>query len=296
VQSEHLKGLVLTIVGVLVLTPDTLLIRLAAADQWTLVFWRGALMALVLFLVLLWHHRGNTLSAFLTIGSTGLLIGMCYGLGSVFFVSAVLYSGVANTLIIIASAPMFAALLGRYVLSERVPPRTILAMIVTFAGIAIVVGGETGKNNLFGDLLALCTAFVMAMAFVLVRKSKNINMIPATTIGGVIAALLALVFAATSPMDVSSGQAIWIVLMGAVVLPISFGLVTLGPRYIPAPEVGLILLLETALGPLWVWLVIGEEASAQVLTGGGVVVIALTAHSIRALQLGAAANRKTARL
>ena len=74
--------------------------------------------------------------------------------------------------------------------------------------------------------------------------------------------------------------------MGAVVLPISFGLVTLGPRYLPAPEVGLILLLETVLGPFWVWLVLDEGVNAQVLTGGAIVVFALLVHSVRGLQVG----------
>ena len=113
-------------------------------------------------------------------------------------------------------------------------------------------------------------------------------MIPATTIGGVFAAVAAIAFGSASPLELNQDQVIWVVLMGAVVLPISFGLVTLGPRYIPAPEVGLILLLETALGPLWVWLVLGEGANAQVLTGGAIVVTALTIHSVRGLQLNLA--------
>jgi drug/metabolite transporter (DMT)-like permease len=288
VEKDHIKGLVLTIVGVLVLTPDTLLIRLAAADQWTLVFWRGALMASVLFGVIVWHQGRGTVQAFVRIGRNGLIVGTCYGLGSVFFVSAINYTGVANTLIIVASAPMFAAILARYVLSESVPMRTVLAIIATFVGIIIVVSDEPGDSNLFGGLMALGAAVVMATAFVFVRRAKSINMIPATTIGGVFAAVAAIAFGSASPLELNQDQVIWVVLMGAVVLPISFGLVTLGPRYIPAPEVGLILLLETALGPLWVWLVLGEGANAQVLTGGAIVVTALTIHSVRGLQLNLA--------
>jgi drug/metabolite transporter (DMT)-like permease len=285
VQTDHLKGLILTIVGVLVLTPDTLLIRLAAADHWTLVFWRGSLMAAVLFVAIIWNERSNSRMAFLKIGRIGVLIGICYGLGSVFFVSAVTYSGVANTLIIIASAPMFAAILARIILSELVPLRTVLAIIATFIGIAIVVSGKMSGTNLTGSFLALGTALVMAMAFVLVRLVKSVNMVPATMIGGILGAVAAYIYGTSSPFEISGDQIIWILLMGAVVLPISFGLVTLGPRYLPAPEVGLILLLETVLGPLWVWLVLDEGVSAQVLTGGAIVVFALLIHSIRGLQV-----------
>ena len=290
-QSDHIKGLVLTVIGVLVLTPDTLLIRLAGADAWTLVFWRGALMASGLFVAILWHQRWKTGEAFMRIGRYGVLVGISYGLGSVTFVSAVTYTGVANTLIIVASAPMFAALLGRFVLSERVPPRTIIAIIATFIGIFVVVSDDNDSGDLVGNFLALGTAITMATAFVFVRKAKNINMIPATAIGGVIGAVAALIFGSASPMDLSADQFVWVGLMGAIVLPISFGLLTLGPRYIPAPEVGLILLLETVLGPFWVWLVLQEQPGLQVLLGGSIVVFALTVHSIRALQVSVSHNR-----
>jgi drug/metabolite transporter (DMT)-like permease len=274
----------MTVVGVLVLTPDTLLIRLAATDHWTLVFWRGALMSVALFLVILWQYRNGVGQAFMRIGKTGLVVGLFYGLSSIFFVSAVTYTGVANTLIIVASAPMFAAVLGWFILRETVPFRTVLAIIATFVGILVVVGGDMGENSLIGDLLALGTAIVMAGIFVLVRRAKTVNMIPATAIGGVIAAIASLVFGVSTPFVLGSEQIIWVLIMGIVVLPVSFGLLTLGPRYIPAPEVGLILLLETALGPLWVWLVLDEGVSLQVFVGGAVVVLALTLHSVRTLQ------------
>ena len=289
-DKDHIKGLVLTIVGVLVLTPDTLLIRLAAVDQWTLVFWRGSLMATVMLGYIVWQEGRGTAAAFVGIGRNGIIVGISYSLSFISFVAAVSYTGIANTLIILASAPMFAAILGRFVLSETVPIRTILAIIVTFIGIFVVVTGDAdaGENNLIGDLIALVTAAVMASAFVFVRRAKTTNMMPATAIAGALAAVAAITFGSASPFDLNQGQAIWVFLMGAVVLPISFGLLTLGPRYIPAPEVGLILLLETALGPLWVWLVLGEGANAQVLTGGAIVVTALTLHSIRGLQLNLA--------
>jgi len=285
-NTDHVKGLVLTIIGVLALTPDTLLIRLADADHWTLVFWRGLLMASGLFVVVLWHQRSGTLKAFRRIGRAGMVVALCYGLGSVFFVGAVTYTGVAATLIIIASAPMFAALLGWFVLSESVPVRTVLAIIATFIGIIIVVSGNgQGENNLIGDIMALGTAVTMATAFVFVRHAKSVNMIPATILGGLIAAVAGAGIGPGSVFDLTGEQALWVFLMGAVVLPISFGLITLGPRYIPAPEVGLILLLETVLGPFWVWLVLDETISIQVFVGGAIVIVALTLHSLRALQL-----------
>ena len=284
----------MTICGVLVLTPDTLLIRLAATDHWTLVFWRGALMSAALFLVIFWQYRNGVGQAFMRIGKSGLVVGLFYGLSSIFFVSAVTFTGVANTLIIIASAPMFAAVMSWFILREKVPVRTILAIIATFIGIFVVVSGDKSETSLLGDLLALGTAIVMAGVFVLVRRAKTVNMIPATAIGGIIAALASLGFGATTPFVLGQDQFVWVLIMGVVVLPVSFGLLTLGPRYIPAPEVGLILLLETALGPLWVWLVLDEGINLQVLVGGAIVILSLTLHSVRTLQLNMKNRRQVA--
>jgi drug/metabolite transporter (DMT)-like permease len=114
-----------------------------------------------------------------------------------------------------------------------------------------------------------------------VRRSRRINMVPATAIAGLIAATVCAMFAAS--LSVTGRDIILLMLMGLFVLPVSFALITLAPRYLPAPEVGLVLLLETLLGPLWVWFALGERVSGLTILGGAVVVSTLVVHS--ALQL-----------
>jgi drug/metabolite transporter (DMT)-like permease len=113
-------------------------------------------------------------------------------------------------------------------------------------------------------------------------------MIPAIAIGNLITTLISLPFAET--LSITSMDALWLGLLGIVVLPVGAALITTGPRYLPAPEVGLILLLETVVGPFWVWLALGEVPSERAVLGGAIVIAALTGHAIAALRRGAASK------
>jgi len=282
--TDHAKGLAITALGVLFLTPDTLLIRLIDIDQWTMIFWRGALMATGLSVYVLVAHKGHTLRAFYLIGWPGIGVALAYCFSSISFVAAVEHTSVANTLVIVASAPMFAVGFSWVFLKERAPLRTFLAIFGTFGGIAIVLGEGLADGHILGDLAAIGAAVSMAAAFVLVRLKRTTDMIPAVVLGSVLPALVAYGSGLAAPFSVPA-ESIWLlILMGLIMLPISFALITVGPRYIPAPEVGLLLLLETVLGPLWVWLVIGEQADTMTMVGGGIVILTLALNSLFALR------------
>ncbi len=278
---DHVKGLAITILGVLVLTPDSLLVRLIGLDSWSMVFWRGLLMMLALTLALAVYYRGETLAKFLAIGRIGLVIAGLFAVGSVTFILALHNTSVANTLVILAAAPLIAALLSRMFLGEPVRARTWIAILVTFVGIAILASGSNGGGGTLGDIMALATAACIAAAFTLIRQARSLNMVPAMALSGGMTTIM--MFPIAAPLSIAPGEIWMLLILGIVVLPVSFGLVSLGPRYIPAPEVALILLLETVLGPFWVWLVLEETPGARALIGGAVVVTALILHSLAAL-------------
>lgn len=280
--STQAKGLAIVLTGVLIITPDTLLIRLIATDHWTLLVWRGFLMAIGLAALLVAVYRGRTLSIVKAIGVRGLWAAALFSVGTVLFVVALTYTSVANTLIIVASAPFFAALASRIFLRERIARHTWIAIVVALGGIAVLAWDSLGKSSLLGDLAALGVAVSLGLEFTIVRHARAVNMIPAMAISGVIVGLGALLVTAPAALDAT--QLGYMLLMGLVVVPVSFALITLGPRYIPAPEVGLMLLLETVLGPFWVWLVIDEAPSALAVAGGAVVVATLAAHSALSLR------------
>ncbi|WP_119462428.1 DMT family transporter [Rhodospirillaceae bacterium SYSU D60014] len=281
-SSDHLRGLALTTAGVLVLTPDALLLRLLSADPWTIVFWRGLLMAVTLAAGIQAFGEGGLRSTARSIGGAGLLIAILWAGNAVLFVVAITHTSIANTLIIIAAVPMIAAILSHLFLREPVGARTWAAIAATLFGVAIVVWNGLGHGTLGGDLAALAAAGFAAATFVVLRRSRAVNMVPATALSGVIAALS--VAGVATPFSIGIEDALVLGLMGLVVLPVSFGLITLGPRYLPAPEVSLLLLLETVLGPVLVWLVLGEAVSTATLVGGAVVIVALAIHAILLLR------------
>ena len=290
--STHAKGSVITAAGVLVITPDTLLIRLIATDPWTLLACRSLLMGLAMTAGLALYYRSGTLACFRSIGGRGVLLSLLFAVAGILFVLALAYTSVANTLIIMSSAPLFAAFMSWLFLKEPVPPRTWLAVIATMGGVAIVVGGSVvggsvgggnaGGGQLLGDLLAIAATAALAGCFTMIRSSREIDMIPAAALSGLIAGLAALPLA--SPFSLGTSDLGYLLLMGLLILPISFALTTIGPRYLPAPEVSLLMLLETFFGPLWVWLALREQPSAQALIGGAVIVTVLVVHSAVALR------------
>ena len=280
-MSEHLKGLLLTTTGVLVLSPDSLLVRLIETDQWTLLFWRGALIALSLTLLTVLLSGRGALMAFRAVGVAGFYAAILFTGSTLFFISALSRTSVANTLVVISAAPLFAAILSRLLLGETVAQRTWVAILIGLSAIALIVSHSIGQSMLVGDLCALGTAICLASTFVIVRRARAVSMIPAMAVSGLMVAIIAAPWAA--PTTIDRDDIGLLLLLGLVLLPVSIALITLGPRYLPAPEVSLIMLLETALGPLWVWLSLGEQPSWQALVGGGILVVTLAVHSLLAL-------------
>ena len=275
--TTHTRGLLITGIGVLVLTPDTLLIRLADLDVWTITFWRDLALGLALMLGLAVVYRRRTIRVFLAMGWAGLSVAFLFGINGILFVVAISNTGVANALVIFATTPVITALLAWIFLRERVSLELWLVIFLSCAGIAIVVWDGVGRGTLLGDLAAVSVAITMAGVFVILRAARAVNLIPATALGSLVAGLA--VLGVASPLDVPWSSAGYIAAMGLVVLPLSFGLITLGPRYLPAPEVALLMLLETVLGPLWVWLVLNEEPPLLTVIGGAVVLVTLAVHS-----------------
>jgi len=291
--STHAKGFLLTLIGVIVLTPDTLLIRLANMDVWQMTFWRGALMSATLLLTLAIIYRKDFFNRIFAIGKTGIIIAFMLALNSLTFVLSLEYASVAKVLVIIAITPMLAALMSFFFLKEDVKRSTWAAIVISFIGIAIVVSDDlfktNGGGNIWASVYPFLTALGLAGAFTLTRSKPEINMVPATALNGLMIALLLLPF--VWPLQIAAPQVLPILGIGLFILPLSFGLLALGPRYISAPEVGLLLLLETCLGPLWVWVVLEEEPSTTVIIGGFIVVITLACHAAWSLHQNHKSNK-----
>lgn len=263
--------------GVIVLSPDGLILRLVEVDRWSVVFWRGLLMAVALTAFIVLRHRGAAARQARAVGRRGLLAAALFAASTVLFVSSITLTTVANTLVIVSAAPLFGAVMSYLFLHERLPLHTWLAILAAVLGILVIFHGSLGGGALVGDLCALGTAFCMAGNLVVIRHARAVSMLPAMALSGVLAAVFVLPLA--SPLALTMRDAGLLLLLGLIVLPVSFGLITTAPRYIPAPEVSLIMLLEAILGPLWVWLALAEVPGPETFVGGGVVLGTLAVHS-----------------
>ncbi|MDP7553565.1 MAG: DMT family transporter [Candidatus Thioglobus sp.] len=275
-MTSHLKGILMTFIGVVILSPDSVLIRLTDADSWTVLFYRGLLMSIGVLILLLITYRSKTIVEFKKIGRGGLWIGWLHGIMTGTFVFAIMHTSIANTLVIISTGPIWIAIIAWLTLRERASLITWLAMIIVFIGIYIVMSANFGGQNIVGDIFALITAILMGFTFTLVRKYKTVNMVPTMAVGGIIAAIIACIFAPT--LVLKPEAIIYVVAMG-VILSISFSLITIAPRYMPAAEVGMIMPLETVLGTLIAWKMINEVPTNNAIIGGIIVVATLFFHA-----------------
>ena len=210
--------------------------------------------------------------------------GALFAAASVAFVSALYRTDAASVLVIIAAGPLIASVLGRMFLHEPAHVRTWLTGAAVLAGLIVIFGGSLGRGELDGNLLALAGASCFAGYLTISRAARPADMTPAIAIGGAGAALAGLI--AGADLTIGIGDLLLLALLGIVILPVSLTLITRATHHLPAPEVNLVALLETLLGPLWVWVALGETPSPEVLAGGLLVVGAVTVHSLLALRAG----------
>jgi len=274
--DDHRKGLTLGLTGGLLLSFDVPLLRLAETDAWTAMFYRGGMIFAAIFLYWCFMRASRRPVAPLINGWAGFLVSLIYAAGSIFFMLGVHETTTANLVFILAFTPMFAALFSWVFLGERIGGLTLLAFLIAFGGIMIIVWDGIGRGSVFGDVMALSTALCMAAALTLSRWSgRDLSLSPA--LGQVLSALFA--FALVTPAALASFHVGWLMLNGLLIVPLALALLALAPRYLPAHEVAMFFLFESVLAPVWVWLILDEQASLTSLIGGAIVITAILAHS-----------------
>jgi drug/metabolite transporter (DMT)-like permease len=217
-------------------------------------------------------ERGRVLQAFRSVGLAGVAVALCVAIASGSFIAALNHTSVARVLFLLALAPVLAAVLARVTLGEAITRRTVVAMALALAGVALMLGAP-GEGSVAGDGLAFLTAFAFAVMIVITRWRHDVSMAPATCLAQVILLVAFLPFA--TPGAIGGDDVFWLAVLGIGQIGLGFALLTVGARLIPAAQVGLITLLEVVLGPLWVWLALDERPSTLTLVGGGIVIAAI---------------------
>ncbi len=277
-KSENTKGVLIAFLGALLLTPDTLFMRLSEMDVWTMLFWRGFQMGTVLILMTLSikEYRENF---FLIFKKTGTLIVLIQAAGSVFFTLGIVNSSVALILFCIATGPLFASFFSLLILKETIKLPTIIASFFSLIGIILVVTDHNkvlnapDGNIVFGTVCGLFTAISLGLYFVLLRANPKIPAFGTTGFGAIITGFIGLLFIDLEQILVGNFLAISI--SGLIILPLSFAALAYSTRYTYASNISLMMLLETIIGPLWVGYFLSEVPGFQMILGGCIVIVTL---------------------
>jgi len=280
--TDQQKGSLLAFIAVMFITPDSLFIRLSNVDTWGLVFYRGIIPFFTVFFVMLLIYKLNFFKILFTSGYHGLIYVGTFSVTNITFVVSIQNTNVANTLLMIATAPMLSAILGLIFLKEPPDKKTWISIIITFFAIIYIFFDSLKLGNFYGDILGFITAIGLAVGAVTIRSAKSKNLVPAAVVGKLLVATFALFF--IESFMLVEKDLIIVPLMCILCVAIPFVLVTIAPRFIPAAEVNLFFLLETIIGPIWVWLIIKEQPSIETLYGGVVIILTIAIHSFLKLK------------
>jgi drug/metabolite transporter (DMT)-like permease len=275
--TDQQKGSLMAFIAVMFITPDSLFIRLSNVETWGLVFYRGIIPFFVVFFGMLVIYKLNFFKILFNSGYHGLIYIITFSLTNITFVVSIQNTNVANTLVMIATAPMISAILGAIILKEPPDKKTWISIIITFLAIIYIFFDSLKLGNFYGDILGFVTALGLAVGAITVRSARSKNLVPSAVVGKLLVATFALLFIESY---VLIDRDLFIIpLMCVMCVAIPFVLVTIAPRFIPAAEVNLFFLLETIIGPIWVWLIIKEQPSIETLQGGVIIITTIAVHS-----------------
>jgi drug/metabolite transporter (DMT)-like permease len=283
-MTRHpLYGLAIAGFGALVLTPDTLFMRLSGLGGFEMMAWRGLLMGAALVLAWMLLAKGpktRDLAALAT--GPGIVVVLAHATNASLFNLGIAVAPVSVVLFGVATVPVFSAILARLVIGEPTRPATWITIATVMAGISIAVfskdDGGVGLDpaTLLGALAGLGVAACLALCFVVLRARPGIPILPTMGTGATLSGLAGL--AVAGPEAAMQGEIWAIAVSGAVILPVSFFALTTASRHTHASNVSLLLLLETIVGPAWVWLGTGEAPTRWMILGGAVVVTSLALY------------------
>ena len=282
-ERRYTYGVTLVIIGGLFLSTSGILLRnLEAATGWQVLFYRGITFSVTLFLLLCLRYRSGVVEAFRAIGRPGLWAGLVLGLGSIAYVYAILLTTVANAVFIIGAAPLATAAVAWLILGERTSRFGIITMLISLLGIGLMFSDGLIAGRWLGNVAALLVVASFVAFLLLVRHRRGVDMLPATCLGGLVMAGVALFFVDT--LVLSTQDLVISMLMGSLQFGVGFWCFTVAARYILASEVALFALTESILAPIWVWIGVGETPSLLTFAGSAVVLVCVVVYCINGIR------------
>lgn len=278
-KDTKIQGMIIAALGVFIISFDALIIRLSNVDASVVTFYRGLFMGISM--LLLWFVNKKS-KKFTNFNKKDLLmfsiVTILSSLGTCLFVFSIKYTLAANTVILLATAAFFAAIFSYIILKEKIKRNTLIAIVISFIGIAIVFGSGSSFGSL-GDLLGVLLAIAIGLELTLLRKYQHFSKVMIISLSGFLIALI-MYFANDNVFDVTLENLQWLFLMGFIQIPLAMYLIFLATNYITSAEVSLFSTIETTLAPVWLWLVLGEVVPQMTIIGGILVVIAIFINAL----------------
>ncbi|HEX2528346.1 MAG TPA: EamA family transporter [Geminicoccus sp.] len=285
--ASYRRGVLLVVLATCFFSLSGILVRLTEdAGGWQIIFYRSLTLTCTMLAVLAVNYRQRMAAVIWSAGWNGLLAGTASCGALVFYILALQTITVANALFMVGIAPFITALLGRVFLKEPIPAVTWVAMCLGTAGVAVMVEGAVSFDRVAGNLLALGSAVSFALLSFFLRRGRQGDMLPGTLLSGVISAALAFVILALGTGEVGTGFAIgpWdlglCIIMGVVQLGLGMLCYTRGARHVPAAQLQLLAMVELAMAPLWVWLIVSEVPPRTALLGGLLILAATMLQAV----------------
>ena len=269
-----IPGYILCLMGAFFLSWGGLLIRIwEGGDIWQILFWRAFFFTITLIVFLYFTYRNKFISTIKKSGFPGLLGGITTSIGFIAYIISMTETTVANVLFIISTQTIWLAIFGYLFLKEKISLKTFFSIILAMTGIAVMIGGSLDTGSLFGNLVALFIPINFAFLILLIRKFSQLDLVPALFYGGIIIMIVA--FFMSDTILVSKNNLLVGFLLGTFQHACGFICIVIGARSTPAAVVGLLMLFETLLGPLWVYIFLNEIPPVSVFIGGSIIVIAV---------------------
>lgn len=277
-MTDRARGILLVLTATLSWASEPLWVRKTGAHEWQILFWSGTLMAVAMFVWLVREHGRNLVRAVRDTGRPGILAATTLTLAYSGYILSLTRTSVANTAVLLATAPLIAALLGRIFLGEHLRRRTLLAMVAAFGGVVVMVSDSLGSVQLVGDLIALATGACFAVNIIALRSAplrdgQPVDMMPSNAMAGIAIAIVALFL--DRPFAVAPSDMPYLLMIGLVAMGLGTWLFTRGVRHLQAAEAGLLCLGESVVAPLLAWAVISEVPETRSVIGAAIILTAL---------------------
>lgn len=285
--DRDMRGVILVFfAGVLWSTVGLGIRMIEEAQVWQILFYRSFSLSLLLYVVIRLRTGGSPLRLALGMGLPGIIGGLSLVAAYTGGIYAVQTTSVANAMLLFASAPFMAAILGHMILREPVRPATWIAILVACAGIGVMVWGKSGGANIAGNMAALGSAFGFAVFTITLRWGKSGEMMPVVFLSGLFAILImgAICLMLELPLILLPRDTGIALSMGVFQVGAGLVLYTLGSKTVPAAELTLLSLAEVVLGPFWVWLILGEVTTKNTLIGGAILLLAIIGNALSGMR------------